>query len=325
MRSFEVFISHRSTPAASELASALFQTLRRREVDAFLDTERLEAGAWFATEIQESIRRARIVVVFFERDVSSWVHFEAALAFFDRKLIPVAIDGAAVPSPYDRIHHEDSGEDGALDRIADQVERRLQYKVGLSATGRAIRWLNDIFAWGAWVMIAIGAAILIPFGEWGDGQRSVFLLALFTSLVLGGQFFLSLAFSRAVASPSFREREFGFGAVRKLLFVWLPFVILPATMGFLWILGPESGSHRAQPWSFLAFSSYCSSVFIFVVGYLVMRESRELDREGKEPERVGRRQFAANVLFILAFVFGAWALSLAVLQEVPSWIGRLGL
>jgi hypothetical protein len=61
------------------------------------------------------------------------------------------------------------------------------------------------------------------------------------------------------------------------------------------------------------------------VGYVVVRESRELDRQGEAPERVGRRLFLANVLFITAFVAIAWVLSLVVLQEVPAWITRLGL
>lgn len=325
MRSFEVFISHRSTPRASALARELFDKLRARSVDAFLDTERLEAGAWFASEIQESIRNARVVVVFFDDEVSSWVHFEAACAFFDRKLIPVAIGHAVVPPPYSQVQHESDGDGTALDRVVDQVERRLAYKVGLSRTGRAVRWLNDVFAWGAWVLVAIGAAILMPFGEWGEGQRSIFLLALFSSLVLGGLFFLSLAFSRAVASPSFREREYGFEAVKKLVGVWLPLVIVPPTLGLLWILGPGNGAHRAQPWSFLAFAAYSSAVFIFVVGHEVVRQSRELDRQGEAPERVGRRLFLANVLFITAFIAAAWVLSLLVLREVPAWITRLGL
>ena len=122
-------------------------------------------------------------------------------------------------------------------------------------------------------------------------------------------------------SPSFRERDFAFKAVRRLTLVWAPMVVIPATIGVLWVLG--SGS--APPWVFLAFAMYSSAVFIFGVGYFVVKASAELDVTGKEPDRVAWLRFLANAIFIVAFFALACAASLVVLRDVPTWITRLSL
>ena len=101
---FEVFISHRSTSPYHELSNALKAKLDERNIRYFLDEKSLHGGDAFATRIIESIRRSRLVVVFFPKEMSPWLHFEAACAFFDHKLFPVAVDDGVVPPPYDRIH-----------------------------------------------------------------------------------------------------------------------------------------------------------------------------------------------------------------------------
>ena len=73
-----VFISHRSTERGQEVAGRLYDRLKARGIDSFLDVKKLKPGDIYGTEIQDSIRQARIVVVFFDGDLTSWLHFEAA-------------------------------------------------------------------------------------------------------------------------------------------------------------------------------------------------------------------------------------------------------
>jgi hypothetical protein len=298
--------------------------LSERGIDSFLDSKKLKAGDIYGAEIQERIRQARVVVVFFDEELTSWLHFEAACAFFDHKLVPVSIQGAAVPSPYDAVQHETSGDDEALERVVEQIERRLGDRKSLWA--RSVRWLNGAFAWGAWIVIVVLLTILIAVGQWeGLRQGALFLGGLFGALVLGGQFFLSLAFSSMAVSPSVREREFAFRTIRGLTLVWAPMVIVPASIGVLWVLGASGADNRAHPWVFLAFAMYSSAVFIFGVGYFVVKAATELDATGKEPEKVAWLRFVANALFIVAFSALTWAASLVVLRNVPGWMTRLAL
>ena len=315
-----VFISHRSTERGQDVARRLYEMLTARGIDSFLDVKKLQPGDMYGSEIQESIRQARVVVVFFDEELTSWLHFEAACALFDRKLVPVSIQGATVPPPYDQVQLEVGGGDEALERVVEQIERRLGDRK--SPWTRSISWLNRVFAWGAWIAIVILAAILIAIGQWEAGRGPLFLAGLFAALVLGGQFFLSLAFSSMTLSSSFRERDFAFKAVRRLTLVWTPMVLVPASIGVLWVLGADN---RSVPWMFLAFAAYSSAVFIFGVGYVVVKASAELDATGKEPDRVEWLRFLANVLFIFAFFWLAFTASLVVLQRIPTWITRLTL
>ena len=76
---------------------------------------------------------------------------------------------------------------------------------------------------------------------------------------------------------------------------------------------------------FLAFAAYSSAVFIFGLGYFVVKASAELDATTKDPDRVEWLRFLANALFIIAFFCLAWVASLVVLRDVPAWITRLSL
>jgi len=318
-----VFISHRSTKRGQDVAGRLYEMLSARGIDSFLDIKKLKAGDIYGSEIQESIRQARVVVVFFDDELTSWLHFEAACAFFDRKLVPVSIQGAAVPPPYDQVQLELGGGDEALERVVEQIERRLGDRK--SVWTRSVSWLNGVFAWGAWIAIVILAALLIAIGQWEAGRGALFLAGLFGGLVFGGQFFLSLAFSSMTLSSSFRERDFAFKAIRRLTLVWTPMVFVPASIGVLWVLGSSGSDNRSDPWLFLAFAAYSSAVFIFGLGYFVVKASAELDATGKNPDRVEGLRFLANILFIIAFFCLAWAASLVVLRNIPTWITRFSL
>src|ERR1041385_7313937 len=128
---YDVFISHHSAGIDSDISRALATALDQRGITNFLDTRILLPGDDFEQYILECIEAAKLVIVFFHNEPSSWVLFEAACAFFDRKLIPISVDASAVPQPYNRLEFEklttasSHGNEGSVERIADEVERRL--------------------------------------------------------------------------------------------------------------------------------------------------------------------------------------------------------
>jgi hypothetical protein len=97
-------------------------------------------------------------------------------------------------------------------------------------------------------------------------------------------------------------------------------VVVPATVFTLWVLGASGSDNRIRPWTFLAFAAYSSAVFIFGVGYFVVKESAELDASGKDPDRVASLRLLANAIFSIAFLSLAFALSLVILRGIPPWI-----
>ncbi len=319
MISADVFISYRSTEY--EVADRLRAKLEARGLRPFLDTEGIRSGEFFARKILGAVRRARIVVVFFGHDLSSWVHFEAACAFFDEKLLPVALDGAKVPQPYNRISHESVATDAAsetsdlaLERIVEQVERRIT-DGGPSA--RTWRQLNRVFASGA-PILAVGAATLWALGL-GFGHKYVnHLHAILGAIVLGGQFFLSLSFARAVASPSFREREYGFETTENALYAWIVCAAIQPALG-LWLVffGSFTWEH-VRSWPTLSIALYGAAIFFTIVGYLIARSGRTLDRRHALPQLIDQRYVTANLLFLVGFALTACVMVMMVEQELPQ-------
>jgi hypothetical protein len=57
--------------------------------------------------------------------------------------------------------------------------------------------------------------------------------------------------------------------------------------------------NQISKWAFLAFAAYSSAVFIFGVGYFVVKESAELDATGKDPDRAASLRFLRMPFFPL--------------------------
>jgi hypothetical protein len=219
----DVFVSHRSTRLNRELAEALVAKLQDRKIQYFLDEKNIHLGDAFTTRISESIRRSRLVVVFFPNEMSAWEHFEAACAFFDRKLLPVAVDGGVVPSPYAHIHHvsvnteRGSVDHAALERVAVEIDRRLHGERHAAFRTKFYGTMNHLFFSGLPILFGVlFALVLLGLGPGTHFQHINHLHVVLGAVILGGQFFLSMGFARVVASPSFQKREYGFSTTERL-------------------------------------------------------------------------------------------------------------
>jgi hypothetical protein len=318
----EVFISHRSSDSGDRMAGLLFEELRARGVESFLDAERIGAGEEYTDRILEGISTSRIVVVLFEESGSTWVHLEAACAFFDAKLVPVSVDGAPVPPPYDQIHHESlhtSEPPGpAVARVADQVIRKLRGDKGSSPTERIRSQLNRSIRWGWWAVLAVPAIAVLQLGltrvEWAWHLHLVL-----GSLYLGGMFFLPLSFSQALSARGYRAREAGFRTVDHAFWLWAALSITQPMVGLYGWFARE-GSASVPGWLFVALCVYATSLAFALPAYALVRSAHADDRRRRGGSAVSGRLLLAYALFAYAFIMGVVVVSLMLARNVPGWL-----
>ena len=99
----DVFISYKRED--KEYARAVAEALTARGLHVWWDVDLLP-GDRFADEIQSVIAQSEMTVVLWsERSVlSTWVRAEARVAMEASQLLPVRLDGAAIPLPFNDLH-----------------------------------------------------------------------------------------------------------------------------------------------------------------------------------------------------------------------------
>jgi hypothetical protein len=327
----EVFVSHRARTQDVAFAEALTHALRRRGIDCFLDLENIDCGESFAHRILDGIKRSQLVVVLFNDDISTWIHFEASCAYFDKKLFPVSLNGASVPLPYGRIHyHEihydpesDAVDEEAVDRLVDAIQYKLDGASEHVVRTRAYRLLNRFFFSGFTILFAIASAVIL-FG-WGDiVEHANHLHVTLGAAIIGGQFFLSLGFARMVSYPSARQRESGFETMERLYYIWAVIAVAQPLLG-VWLAyhlaggGNNDGGLLAvmlgfQGWIWASLVLYCMAILCTWVGYSMARGAIQLDSATDAPYKINKHFFWANVLFLLGFVFMVAVLNLMIAE-----------
>ncbi|APX13536.1 toll/interleukin-1 receptor domain-containing protein [Tateyamaria omphalii] len=109
----DVFVSYKRED--KEVARALAEALTSRGLHVWWDVDLLP-GDRFADEIQSVIAQSKLTVVLWsERSVlSTWVRAEARVALETSQLLPVRLDRAAIPLPFNDLHTLDlTGWDGS--------------------------------------------------------------------------------------------------------------------------------------------------------------------------------------------------------------------
>jgi hypothetical protein len=313
----EVFISHRSTSPYQELSDKLTAKLHDRNISYFFDVENLHTGEAFAARIIENIQKSRLVVVLFPKEMSPWLHFEAACAFFDHKLFPIAVDDGKVPPPYDRIQHETvktaSIDNAALEKVASEIERRVR---GRGHATKIYRWINRLFFQGFNIIFAVLFALFVLHLAPTDQINHLHVVA--GAVMLGGQFFLSIGFATIAASPSFQERQFGFNTVEWLLIVWGALALIQPLLG-LWLAFLRWGGLAEFPhWIFYALILYLLGLLFTGAGYLCAKEARELDNSPAAPQSIASRDLLANILFLAGFIVMVAVINLMLVSVRPK-------
>ncbi|MEX0309583.1 MAG: toll/interleukin-1 receptor domain-containing protein [Tateyamaria sp.] len=126
----DVFVSYKRED--KDFARAVAEALTARGLQVWWDVDLLP-GDRFADEIQSVIAQSKLTVVLWsERSVrSTWVRAEARIAMDASQLLPVRLDDAAIPLPFNDLHTLDlSAWDGAagadaLGPLMSAVSKRL--------------------------------------------------------------------------------------------------------------------------------------------------------------------------------------------------------
>jgi hypothetical protein len=169
----------------------------------------IRVGRRFREEIGNKIRHADLVIAVFPRNLSHWLVAEAGLAYFEQKLIPVAVDGDLTTDPFGDLQIlKFSGADFSarsprnLAQILQTVEDRLGGGTE-SLLPYALRLMNSMFFSGPpfiWITI-VGALLWLSIAELEDSPDSLQLWKaghiILGAIVYGGSAFVALLFARA--------------------------------------------------------------------------------------------------------------------------------
>jgi hypothetical protein len=320
--SLDVFIAHRSISPDRNVARVLREELNSRNIRNFFDEEDFHAGDSIERKIESNILRARLVVVFFSKDPSSWVDFEAACALYDGKLVPVSINDYPIPPPYNELHFEkvnandEQVDQEALKRVADQIAARLFGKSSDIRTTNIYTKINNFFGSGYQILsILLFPFIVLGFPHGSQHQHVNQLHASLGAAVLGGQFFLFLAFAKIVASPSNRERRSGLKRAEELLTFWALLAVTQLALG-LWLSFLYSlQKSTIEPWIWLSFVLYLLGFLFTAGGYIAAKRAQEFeDAEDKSLRHIAACNLIANLLFLVGFVFTVGVMNVMVLK-----------
>ena len=230
----------------------------------------------------------------------------------------MSLAGSPVPEPYDRIqiHQVDiqnhSPNPTSIEAIAEQIERKL---FGAKADRRWIAvtdWLNRFFDKG--LQVALGALfvvglLLIAYDanleNMNRGHAILHLNHLHVILgatILGGQFFVSLAFAHAIASPIHPRRDTAFRSAERFFFFWLCLTPFQPMLGVALAIAKYGGMRTAPTWVWLAFVLYLISLLLTCSGYGLARARRQDPITPENRRALGHLNLLANLLFLLGFI-----------------------
>jgi hypothetical protein len=309
----DVFISHSSDPLEIEAAERLADEIRSRNLTCFIDKDELHLGDDYENRIVAAVRVATMVVVLFPERPSNWVAFEAACAYFDGKLLPVSFGGSVVPEPYNRFQtHTIAVADEKVDAnsiaaVAEEVERRLLGDDADRRTIRIVDFCNRIFHQGLQIGLSAFFIVALLLIAYGSSSAEAFFVhvnhlhVILGATILGGQFFVSLAFAKAIASPIHTARDTGFKTAEQLFFFWLWLTPLQPILGLLmaWML---FGNDPKPGWMWVSLALYLMGLLLTCAAYGIVRLQRDQELVEDRIRSVRIYNLLGNVLFLLGFI-----------------------
>jgi uncharacterized membrane protein len=261
--------------------------LSKAGLDPWISSE-IRPGQRFRTEIRQRIRSADLVIAIFASDPSHWLTAEAGLAYFEEKLIPVAIDQANVVEPFSELQAHtlfsediDAGGGPSVDSLIDRVRTRLGHNVQHPLLNDLFRISNAAFFAGVPILGAALVCLLLLAGvgfEYEQGGRSLWQAVLSAdvehvkgghivlgAIVFGGAAFMSLISPRAATSRSLAERHFAMKIAKHLFTIWILVAVTQFILGI--ILVARTDWDLSHNWVSMSIICYILSIFMFVVGF----------------------------------------------------------
>jgi hypothetical protein len=170
-----------------------------------------------------------------------------------------------------------------------------------------VDFFNRIFHQGLQIGLAlcfIFALLAIAYGSTSEQALFVHINHLHVILgatILGGQFFVSLAFAKAIASPIHTARDTGFKTAEQLFKFWLCLTPLQPILGLVmaWI---RYGNEPKPGWMWVALMLYMMGLLLTCSAYAIVRVQRDQDLVADTIRSVRVYNLIANVLFLLGFM-----------------------
>jgi hypothetical protein len=118
-------------------------------------SHQIPAGSRFRDEIRRSICDADLVIAVLPREPSRWLTAEAGLAYFEEKLLPIAIDEDIIVEPFSELqthkvtgHDVNAGSGRSIDQLIQIVEEKLGFAPDSLLVGMVVRCVNTLFFYG---------------------------------------------------------------------------------------------------------------------------------------------------------------------------------
>ena len=312
-----------------EAAAQLVDILSKRGLNVWM-SHKIEAGTKYRDEIRRRVLNSHAVVAIFPDKPSAWQIAEAGLAYFDNKLIPVAVDNNLVVEPFGELEvypvasgdlAEGKGE--SLDKLTTIISSRIGEIDRLSIWDKAVFYLNNIF----FVGVPVGGVLLqlylfsLTLGEEHDYNQE-FWRAAHTALgaiVYGGGVFTALVFSRAGTSANASARRLTFAMAKRLFFLWMALAIVQIGVGAnLWYVSPWGFD---APWIAVSVVVYLLAIVCALLGYIQCSTAYRLEKEQASLVAVRRAIFVGNAMFGLMIIMMTFVIMGMSMKS--GWIGFL--
>lgn len=295
-------------------ALALRNILRDRGFSVWM-SEQITAGRRFREEIRRTVLDSHLMLAVFPEKPSPWQIAEAGLAYFENKLIPVAIDSDEVIEPFSEFETQnlrtadlDAGSGASLDALESTLRGRIGAQRKDIVTLGLIMLLNKVFLVAVPFVGAIAMVTFIVLGLLQDESKldstHVWLAGhtAFGAMVYGGAAFIALMFARTGTAASYSARRFGFVVAKSLLALWTIVALVQFALGLrLWFLVGYNPTE--QHWLMLSVASYILALGFVVFGYMCHSDAFRQDRNQEQMKTIQASVFWGNSCFAIALTF----------------------
>jgi uncharacterized membrane protein len=286
----------------------------------------IRSGERFRREIQRRIRKADLIIAIFPSRPSHWLTAEAGLAYFEEKLLPVALDKAHVVEPFSELQvHTLSNEDiakgygASIDGLIHLVRTRLGHNAEYPRLIALFRFLNSVFLRGVpilgvsfltFLIVATLPRTLVDHSieYWKAGH------IVLGAIVYGGAAFVTLVSSAVGTSSSLAERQFAGLISRHLFYIWSCAAILQFGLGFA-LVGAHDGWALSTDWIALAIIYYVLAILMIVVGFVCHQFSANAGETDFITGLMDIYTFVGNITFGFGLLFLTCVVILMGLKE----------
>ena len=300
-------------------AKVICQQLRSCGFKSTWMSHQIPAGSRFRDEIRRSICDADLVIAVLPREPSRWLTAEAGLAYFEEKLLPIAIDEDNIGEPFSELQtHMVAGKDvqagsgPSIKELIGLVEGKLGFAPGSLLVAMVVRFFNTSFFYGI-PLFGLGIVsvalvfILISHPEFKAGTQPDLALHLLKAahtvlgaIVYGGASFIALVFAHASTTRSLAGRHFGFSTAQRIFALWLFVAVIQFIVGlFLLDVSPYE---RGDFWIFASILLYMLAMYTWLIGFLFHLNSYKADEQGRSFGSGDHWALLGNVAFSIGLL-----------------------